>query len=136
MLETVVVDGTAATGLDPIGVQPFELVGVAHALRRAQMDSGVADLEASVARFENPVVTDVDRPAIDGHLDHVDQRRKRGRLAGVGVEHRQATAGGKPEASIGGAASYPPDRVARRTLGAAQAIFDAVVDRCQRANPA
>src|SRR5580692_4110590 len=52
MPQTVVVGDAAGDGAHPVPIEPLQLIRIAHALRRAQIDTGIPELHAPIAGRE------------------------------------------------------------------------------------
>ena len=128
MTQAVVVDQPAPAGLHPVRVKPLQFIRIPHALRRTEMDAGVANLYSAVAGRKVSGMGEVDRLALGGHLDKLDQGRCNLSLAERRIIDSQAAAGGKPEPSIFCPGSTPSRGITRRTLGATQSVLHAVID--------
>ena len=83
------------------------------------------------AGANEPEAVEIHRVSVRRHLNQVRRGGLHGRFARIRIEHRQAAPGGEPQAPVFGAYAAARDRIGRRALCAAQAVFHAVILRLQ-----
>jgi hypothetical protein len=130
--EAVVVLDAASAGFHPILVEPVELIGIPYQLGRAQMDRRVVKFDAQAARLQFRGAREIHLPPIRGHLRQMSGGRVAHAYSRLGVEYREAAAGGEPQASVRHAIAASAHRKRGRTLRAPQAVFHAVIERFER----
>src|SRR5829696_4908716 len=93
-----VIGHAPVAAVNPILVEAFELVAVAHLLRRDEAEARVVEVEAAPARRQAQVGRRRHRLAVDAHL--LDDGGRRLRVGGhvLGVDGRDALDGREPEA--------------------------------------
>src|SRR5579885_3450859 len=134
MPEAVVVDDPPVPCPDPVGIQSFQLVRVLDPLGRAEVNGGVADLNALAAGREPRGFGVVDAMAVHEHINQMQRRRRFGLPVRMWIDDGKPAAGREPQTPVARAAAAAGYRIAGRALRAAQPVFHSVVGRLQHAD--
>src|SRR5580658_9845703 len=129
MRQAVVVRDAPRNGADPLAIQALQPIGITHALRSAEIDAGVAELHASAAWGDSGALGHRDGTAVHCHFEQMNHGCSRSSPAVVWIDHRQAAAGGKPQAAIAGARAATAGGISGCALRASQPIRYAVIYR-------
>src|ERR1700733_7211019 len=137
MRQTDVVDGPAIGTRNPVGVQAFQLVGVAHPFRRTQMNSRKTKLDMFGAWLDDRAFANIHALIVGGHVDELNDGRRLRFLVhrGSRIGDSNSAAGGEPEAAIVGSCSAATHLVGRALRGG-QSVGHPVVYGAESANPA